>query len=106
MWFRHGAQRVRRCLGIVVTLGTAACAPSPDSSRFSVEYYREHAAERDERLAECANDPGGIGRSSDCRNAREAARIEGVGSLEDLPPLGLPKADDEPHANDDREALR
>jgi len=106
MWFRHGAQRVRRCLGIVVTLGTAACAPSPDASGHSVEYYREQSAEREARLAECVNEPGGIGRSRDCSNAREAARIEGVGSLRDLPPLDLPKPDDERPASSDREDPR
>jgi len=106
MWFRHGAQRARRCLGMVVTLGTAACAPSPDPSGLSVEYYREHAAERDVRLAKCADDPGGLGRSRDCTNAREAARVEGIGSIKDLPPLGLPKVGDKPKAETDGEDAR
>lgn len=84
-------------------MGTAACAPSPDSSGFTVEYYREHAAERDAQLAACANDPGGLGDSRACINAREAARIEGIGSLKDLPPLGLPTREPQPGSEPEHE---
>jgi hypothetical protein len=89
MKFRPGAQRVRNCLGIVVTVGAAvSCAPAPDRAN-TVTYYREHADEREALLARCADDPGSAGRTSDCVNAREAARLEGIGSLRDLPPLDL-----------------
>jgi len=66
-----------------------ACAPAPDRGHFTVEYYRAHADERNGMIAQCANDPGTQGRDPDCINAREAARIEGVGSLQRLPPMGL-----------------
>jgi hypothetical protein len=64
----------------------------PDRAHFSVDYYRSHAQLRQQTLETCANDPGEKGRGADCVNAREAGRIEGVGSLRSLPPLGLPTA--------------
>ena len=90
MKIRPGAQRVRNCLGIVVTVSAAvSCAPAPDPAN-TVTYYREHADERDAALKRCADDPGSLGKQPDCVNAREASRLEGVGSLRELPPLDLP----------------
>jgi len=90
MKFRPGAQRVRNCLGIVVTVSAAvSCAPVPDRAN-TVAYYREHAIEREAALKKCADDPGSLGRRPDCANALEAARLEGIGSQRELPPLGLP----------------
>ena len=90
MKIRPGAQRVRTCLGIVVTVGAAvSCAPAPDRAN-TVPYYREHAEQRDAQLRKCADDPGSVGRQPDCVNAREAARLEGIGSQRELPPLDLP----------------
>lgn len=43
-----------------------------------------------ETLADCANDPGSLADHPDCVNAREAAPLDGIGSIRDLPPLGLP----------------
>ena len=90
MKIRPGAQRVRSCLGIVVTVGAAvSCAPAPDQAN-TVTYYREHAAERDAQLENCVDDPGSLSHQPDCVNAREAARLKGIGSQRDLPPLDLP----------------
>jgi hypothetical protein len=89
---RRGAPGGRFCLGIVVTIGTAACAPPPDEARFTVDYYRQHREAREAKLAACINDPGELGPTPDCVNARQAARLEGAGSLRDLPALGLPDA--------------
>ena len=90
MKIRPGAQRVRNCLGIVVTVGAAvSCAPAPDHAN-TVTYYREHADERDTQLKKCTDDPGSLGHQPDCVNAREAARLEGIGSQRDLPPMDLP----------------
>lgn len=55
-----------------------------------VAYYRAHTTERNERLQACANDPGSLADQPDCVNAREAARLEGIGSLRTLPPMDLP----------------
>jgi len=90
MTFRPGAQSVRLCLEIVVTLSAVtACAPVPNHAQHSVDYYRRHTTVLQVTLARCTNDPGSLGRTPDCINARQAARIEGIGSLESLPPMGL-----------------
>ena len=95
MKIRPGAQRVRTCLGIVVTVGAAvSCAPAPDLAN-TVPYYREHADERDAQLRKCTDSPGSLGQQPECVNAREAARLEGIGSLRELPPMDLP-ADKKP----------
>lgn len=85
---RHGAQGVRWCLGIVVTIGSAACAPSPEPTHQTVDYYVSNREAREARLAECANDPGALDQTPDCVNARQAARLDAK-SLRDLPPMGL-----------------
>jgi len=91
MTFRPGAQSVRLCLEIVVTLSAVtACAPVPNHAQHSVDYYRSHPTVLQVTLERCTNDPGRLGRTPDCINARLAARIEGIGSLKRLPPMGLP----------------
>ena len=70
MKIRPGAQRVRTCLGIVVTVSAAvSCAPAPDRAN-TVTYYREHAEQRDAQLKKCSDDPGSLGNQLDCVNAR------------------------------------
>jgi len=85
-------------LGIVVTASCVviACAPAPDRSQLTVEYYRIHAPERERTLAECEQDPGSLGQQPECINAREAARQLGIGSLKSLPPMGLPATPNSP----------
>ena len=91
MRFRSGARSVRTCLEIVVTLSAVAgCAPAPDHTSRTVDYFRQHAQERAQVLSHCSDNPGDNAREPDCVNAREAERIEGVGSLRSLPPMGLP----------------
>lgn len=56
----------------------------------TVEYFRTH---RDERVAEirrCTNEIGKLKGDPLCVNATEAERLESLGRLRDLPPLGLP----------------
>jgi hypothetical protein len=62
----------------------------PDQAQHDVAYYRRHADDRIRQLSSCANDPGALGHHPDCVNAREAERIEGIGSLQALPPMDLP----------------
>jgi hypothetical protein len=82
---------MRMSLGIVVTVISAAgCAPVPDRAGHTVEEYRQDPGLRQQELARCANDPGTLGNSPDCVNAREAERAASVGSLRDLPSLKLP----------------
>jgi hypothetical protein len=82
---------VRIRLGIVVTLSAlTACSPAPDRALFTVDYYRAHADVRSKMLAQCVSDLGTREHEPDCVNAREAARIESIGSLKALPPMRLP----------------
>jgi hypothetical protein len=86
---RRGAFGARICLGIVVTVGFAACAPPPNPTHETVDYYRANRDAREAKLAECANDPGTLRNTPDCINARQAGSLESIGSLRDLPPLQL-----------------
>ena len=91
MQFRPGVQRARRCLGLVITIASAAaCAPAPDRALQTVDEYRQDATLRKLTFARCANDPASRNLKPDCINAREAERLEGVGSLRNLAPLALP----------------
>ncbi len=91
MRFRPGAQTSRLCLGLVVTaISAVGCAPVPDRARHTVEEYRQSRELRKYQLYRCDNDPGSLGKTADCINARDAERIEGIGSLRELPPLKLP----------------
>jgi hypothetical protein len=88
--FRPGVQHVRKCLGLVVTLTSAAgCAPVPDRAAHTVEEYREDARLRAATVSRCANDQSNTS-LPDCVNALKAERLEGVGSLRTLPALEIP----------------
>ena len=71
-------------IGLMFAL--TACSPPAAPT---VDYYRAHLEERESKMRECANDPGSLRSTAACVNAREAARIDGVGTLERLPPMGL-----------------
>lgn len=91
MTIRHGTQRTRIRVGTVVTLlSAAACVPSPDRARHTVEDYRANDPLRAAVLAECANDPGTLAKAPDCQNAKLAETLGGFGSARKLPPLNLP----------------
>lgn len=65
-----------------------ACARDDGPAR-TVSWYQQHPEERKAMVARCADDPGRLGSLPNCVNAQQAAGIEDVGSLKDLPPLGL-----------------
>jgi hypothetical protein len=89
--FRPGVLGVRFGLGIVVTaISAAACTPAPDRAAHTVLEYREDQALRRAEFARCANDPGTLADTPDCRNVREAKRLAEPDSLRSLPPLQLP----------------
>jgi hypothetical protein len=71
----------------LVAVAGAACAPQPEQARHTVQAYRADDGLRKAQMDRCKNDPGTLGRTPDCVNAREAARIEDIGSFRDLPPL-------------------
>lgn len=76
--------------GLLLLLMLTACTQAPDSAKRDVAYYRARGAEREAMVGHCANDPGTLRDLPACVNAREAARLEDVGSLRNLAPMGLP----------------
>jgi len=77
------------CLTALILLGLVACSRQPETARHTVEEYRADKSLRQETFKRCADDPGSLGKSPDCINAREAERLESIGSLRDSKPLGL-----------------
>jgi hypothetical protein len=71
-------------------MSAVGCAPVPDRAGHSVDDYRRSEELRRLEMVRCANDPGSLTKTPDCINAREAERIQSVGSLRSLPPLQLP----------------
>lgn len=69
--------------------GLAGCSPEAPQARYTVDEYLANPAAMDAKLKECANNPGDLGSDPDCVNVRAAAERKGIGSLRDLPPLGL-----------------
>ena len=80
---------MKAVVAVLVGLGVTACTRDVNVARHTVEEYRANAALRRETFSKCVDDPGTLGRSADCINAREAERLESRGSLRDQPPLGL-----------------
>lgn len=80
-----------------------ACTREPAGSTYTVEYYLKHQQAREEKLAECANDPGAPRDKRLCANARAAAFLEEY-RLRDLPSLELERPTGRDDA--DRESSR
>jgi hypothetical protein len=88
---------------LFVLIATAAttlcgCSPEPQAARYTVDEYLSNPDAMDAKLKECANNPGDSANDPDCVNVRAAAERKGIGSLRDLPPLGLnpPPTDEQP----------
>lgn len=64
----------------------AGCVRQPAPT---VEYFRAHQDERVAQLARCANEAARSKGDPACVNAREAERLESIGTLRDMPPIGL-----------------
>jgi hypothetical protein len=67
----------------------AACSPEAPEPTNTVSYYREHPEERKAMMARCSDDPGGMGQTANCINAKQATATEDIGSFKDLPPMNL-----------------
>jgi hypothetical protein len=73
---------------VLALIGPVACeAPV---AQHTVGEYRANPALRREQMALCMNDPGTLGGTPNCINAREAQRLEDSRSVRDLPPVQLP----------------
>ncbi len=80
-------------LAVAAALGLTGCTREPAQAQHTVAEYRANADLRREEFARCANDPGTLGKTPDCVNARDAQRIDDIGSVRDTPPIGLPRPD-------------
>ena len=90
----------------LVLVGAAAialcgCSPEAPKARYTVDEYLANPNAMDARLSECASNPGDSRNDPDCVNVRAAAERKGIGSLRDLPPIGLnpPPTDEQPKPN-------
>ena len=78
-------------LAIVTALALTGCTQEQQPAQHTVAEYRANADLRREEFARCTNDPGTLGKTPDCINAREAQRQADIGSVRDTPPLQLPR---------------
>lgn len=90
---------MRKMIQAFAILTLSSCTFERPEERRTVEYYRAHPQEREARILECKNDPGGLAHTPNCVNARQAARLEGPRSFRDLPPMGLLPPDDKARAD-------
>jgi hypothetical protein len=82
-------QRIASLVLVAMVGGLAGCSPEAPQARYTVDEYLANPAAMDAKLKECANNPGDLGSDPDCVNVRAAAERKDIGSLRDLPPLGL-----------------
>ena len=74
----------------IATVGIVCCTREQPTAQHTVAEYRSNPDLRRAQFARCTNDPGTLGKTPDCVNAREAQRLEDMSSVRDLPPVGLP----------------
>jgi hypothetical protein len=85
----------RAVLVLPALIALLGCDGGPQGEAPTVDWYREHASERDHQVQVCSSDPAAHKESELCLNALRAAELESVGSLRNLPSMGLspPKAE-------------
>ncbi len=76
------------CAAAAVLCLTTACT-KPQEEAQTVDYYRAHPEERRALVQDCANDPARARTRPACINAKAAELRESLGSVQDLPPMGL-----------------
>jgi hypothetical protein len=74
---------------LIATAALCGCSPEPQAARYTVDQYVANPEVMDAKLKECANNPGASRNDPDCVNVTAAAERKGIGSLRDLPPMGL-----------------
>ena len=86
----NAIQRASAIVHLVIATGLLlGCSPEPPQAAYTVDEYLANPAAMNAKLKECADNPGDLGNDPDCTNVKAAAERQGVGSLRDLPPLGL-----------------
>lgn len=80
--------RSRLALSLLLACAVLAGC-SRGSAAHTVDWYLAHTADRRAMVGRCENDPGTLGKTPACVNAMAAAAQAGIGSLRDLPPMGL-----------------
>jgi hypothetical protein len=80
-----------RCYALAVLgfFGVIGCTREGAVARHTVDEYRANRSLRKEMFEACIHDPGTLGSTPDCINARDAERLESMGSLRDSGPIGL-----------------
>jgi hypothetical protein len=93
-------------LVLVAAAATAfcGCSPEPQKARYTVDEYAANADAMEAKLQECANNPGDSRNDPDCVNVKAAAERKGIGSLRDLPPMGLNPASNERGSQSDEQS--
>ena len=85
-------------LATAAALSLVCCTRQPEPAQHTVAEYRSNPDLRREQFARCVNDPGTLGKAADCINAREAQRLEDMGSVRDLPSVHLPPPASRPNS--------
>jgi hypothetical protein len=88
--FRSLGLRAVALFGFAVIAAMTGCTREIPAAEHTVAEYRANAALRREVFAGCMNDPGSLGETPDCINAKEASRREDIGSVRDTPTIHLP----------------
>jgi len=77
-------------LAVLWFFGVVACTrEAAVVARHTVDEYRANRSLRKEMFEACVHDPGTLGSTPDCINAREAERLESMGSLRESGPIGV-----------------
>lgn len=75
------------CTAAAILCLATACTKQEKAQ--TVDYYRAHPEERRALVQDCANDPARARDRPACINAKAAEFRESMGSVQDLPPMGL-----------------
>jgi hypothetical protein len=97
----NATQRVSYSVSfLAIACALFGCSREPASARYTVEEYLGNPQAMDAKLKECANSPGDLRSDPDCINANAAAERKGIGSLRDLPPMGLNPSEKDAHTDE------
>ena len=96
------ANQFRLVLVGAAAIALCGCSPESPKAHYTVDQYVANPDAMDAKLKECANSPGDSRNDPDCVNVKAAAERKGIGSLRDLPPMGLnpPPTDEQSKPNE------